>query len=165
MMGNITLSKLKSSTIENGKRILKVLQFGAKTAKECGPFGFDGLPPEDWTAIYADTSNKDESVVIGYINRHQLAEVGGSRMYSLGGDGELAAFAYCRASGVLELNGAAYSGVRFQALKTATDNANTLINAELVKLQAAISALGGAYARLDISTNLTPVESPDVKLK
>ena len=85
----LTFSKLKSSSIEQGKRILKVFQFGAKTAKESSPFGFDSSAPENWTAIFGETSNKGESVIIGYINKNQLAEVGSSRIYAVGSSGEV----------------------------------------------------------------------------
>lgn len=161
----LTLSKLKSSSIEKGKRILKVFQFGAKTAKECGPFGFDGCAPENWTAIYSDTSNKDESVIIGYINKNQLAEAGGSRIYALGSSGEVVGYVYARASGVLELNGSEFSGVRFQNLVQAINAQNSLINSELAKVAASIALLGGSYTPGTISTNLASSESPTVKLK
>lgn len=161
----LTFSKLKSSSIEQGKRILKVLQFGAKTAKEVGPFGFDSSAPENWTAIYGETSNKGESVIIGYINKNQLAEAGGSRMYALDSSGEVVGYVYARASGVLELNGNEFSGVRFQNLVQAINAQNSLINAELAKIALAIGALGGAYSPGTISTNMTSVESATVKLK
>lgn len=161
----LTLSKLKSSSIEQGKRILKVLQFGPKTAKEVGPFGFDSSAPENWTAIYGETSNKGESVVIGYINKNQLAEVGGSRVYALDSSGEVVSFVYARASGVLELNGSEFSGVRFQNLVQAINAQNVLINAELAKIAVSIGALGGSYTPGTISTNLASSESTTVKLK
>ena len=161
----ITLAKVKSSSIENFKRIIKVLQFGPKTAKECYPFGFDSSAPENWTAIYSDTSNKDESIIIGYINKNQIAEVGGSRMYGVANSGEVVSFLYARASGVLELNGNEFSGVRFQNLVTAINAQNSLINAELAKVAISIGALGGSYTPNTISTNLTSSESPTVKLK
>lgn len=162
----ISLSKLKSSAIEGKKRILTVLQFGAKTAKECGPFGFDSSAPEGWTAIYGETANRDEAVVLAYVNKEAAAELGGSRVFSLGESGELAAYVYCRTSGVLELNGAAFSAVRFQNLQTATNSANTLINTELTKIAAAINAIvPGSYTPASISTDLSTAESSDVKIK
>lgn len=161
----ITLSKIKSATIEAGKRILKVTQFGAKTAKESYPFGFDSQPLEDWTAIYSETSNKSESVIIGYINKNQLAEAGSSRMYALGESGEVVGFVHCRTSGVLELNGSDYSSVRFQNMVQAINAQNVLINAELSKISASIGLLGGSYTPGTISTNLTSSESATVKIK
>jgi len=161
----ITFSKIKSATIEAGKRILKINQFGAKTAKESYPFGFDSQPLEDWTAIYSETSNKSESVIIGYINKNQLAEPGSSRMYALGESGEVVGFVHCRASGVLELNGSSFSSVRFQNLVQAINAQNVLINAELSKIAVSIGLLGGSYVPGTISTNLTSSESATVKIK
>ena len=161
----ITFSKIKSSSIESGKRILKVLQFGAKTANECAPFGFDSNAPEGFTAIFADTSNVEESVVLGYINKNQLAEIGSSRIFAVDDSGQVISFLHCRANGNIELNGAEYSSVRFENLKIATDNNNALINAELDKISLAISSLDGTYTPADISTNLTDSKSETVKIK
>jgi hypothetical protein len=162
----ITFSKFKSSTIEQGKRILKVLQFGAKTAKESYPFGFDSSPLENLTAIYAETTNKGEAVIIGYINKNQIAELGGSRMYSLDSTGNLKAYAYARASGILELNGNQYTSVRYENLLQAINSQNALINAELVKIAAGLNAIvPGSYIPGSITINLTSSQSPTVKIK
>lgn len=161
----VTFSKFKSSVIESGKRIMKVTQFGVKTAKESYPFGFDSVPPEGWTAIYSETSNKSESVIIGYINKNQLAEAGSSRMFSLGNSGEVSGYVYVRASGILELNGNEFSSVRFEKLVQAINAQNLLINAELTKIAVSISALGGSYIPGTIRTNLTSSESETVKIK
>lgn len=161
----ISFSKIKSSVIEAGKRILKVEQFGAKTAKESYPFGFDSSAPEGFTAIFAETTNKDASVIVGYINKNQLATIGESRMYAVDPSGEVVGFVYARASGVLELNGSAFSSVRFQSLKIAIDNNDASINAEFSKLATAITSLGGVYIPATIETNLANTESATVKLK
>jgi len=162
----ISLAKFKSASIEGGKRIIKSLTMGgAATAKEAYPFGIDSQPPEGCTAIYADTSNIDEAVIIGYINKNQLAEPGSSRIYAIGSSGEVSGFLYARASGVLELNGNQFSSVRFQNLKTAIDSNDALINAELAKIATAIETLGGTYVPANVSTNMISSESPTVKLK
>lgn len=161
----ITFSKYSSALIEGAKRILKVKQFGTKTAKECAPFGFDSQPQEGWTAIYAETSNKDEAVVIGYINKNQLVGAGESRMYAVGSNGELLGYVYNRNDGVLGLNGFAFSAVRYAPLNTALHAQNTLINAELAKISASITLLGGSYTVAPVSVNITQSESATVKIK
>jgi len=162
----LTFSKLKSSSIEQGKRILKVFQFGAKTAKESSPFGFDSSAPENWTAIFGETSNKGESVIIGYINKNQLAEVGSSRIYAIGSSGEVVGYVHSRASGVLELNGSEFSGVRFQPLKSAIDAKDIQVAGELAKIALVLNSLvPGSYTPGPITTNLTSTESQTVKLK
>lgn len=162
----ISLAKYFSSAIEQGKRILKVTQFGTKTAKEAYPFGFDSQPPEGMTAIYSETSNADEAVIVGYINKHQLVGVGESRMYSLGSDGEVKAYVVCTSLGSIELNGNEFSAVRYENLVTGLNAQNTLINAELAKIATAINALApGAYIVAPVSTNITTAKSETVKIK
>lgn len=162
----ITFSKYSSALITSAKRILKIKQFGVKTAKECGPFGFDSVPFEGMTAIYAETSNKDEAVVIGYINIGQFVGAGESRMYSVDSSGQLLGYVYNRNDGKLGLNGFDYSAVRFLPLDQAIQAQNILINAELAKIATAINAIApGSYTVALVSTNLTQAESPTVKLK
>lgn len=162
----ITFSKMKSSTIEQGKRILKVLQFGAKTAKESYPFGFDSSAPENMTAIYAETTNKGEAVIIGYINKNQLAELGGSRMYSIDASGQVKAYIYARPSGILELNGSEYSAVRYENLLSALNSQNSLINAEFAKIATGLNAIvPGSYVVSPVTINLNSSKSPTVKIK
>lgn len=162
----ISLAKYFSSAIEQGKRILKVTQFGTKTAKECSPFGFDSQPPEGWTAIYAETSNADESVVVGYINKHQFMGAGATRMYSIGTDGAVKAYVVCDAVGRINLNGNEFSSVRFENLVTGLNSQNTLINAELSKIALVLNSLvPGSYTVAPVSTNITTAKSETVKLK
>lgn len=161
----ISLAKYFSSVIEQGKRILKVTQFGTKTAKECAPFGFDSQPPQGMTAIYAETSNADESVIIGYINKNQLVGVGESRMYSVDGSGAVVAYVLCDSAGRISLNGNAYSSVRFENLQNALNSQNTLINAELSKIATSIGLLGGSYIVAPVTIDISSSQSSDVKLK
>jgi hypothetical protein len=162
----ITLAKVRETFVEKGKLIIKSLTLkGASTAKQVTPFGIDSNPLENWTAIYADTTNAGEAVILGYINKDYITKQGEIRIYSIGEDKAVKAYVYARKDGVLELNGSAYSGVRFQNLKTATDANDSLINAELTKIAAAITLLGGTYIVSNIATNLSNVESSTVKLK
>ena len=163
----IALVKYFSSIITNGKRIIKSKGIGgsAMTTKECAPFGFDSQPQEGWTAIYAETTNKDEAVVIGYINKGQLVDAGESRMYAVGSNGELLGFVYNRNDGVLGLNGFDFSAVRYDPLNAAIQAQNVLIQAELTKIALSISLLSGSYTPGTITTNLAPAESQTVKIK
>lgn len=162
----ITLAKVKSSVIENGKRIMKVIQFGTKTAKEVGPFGFDSSAPENLTALYCKTSNDDEDCIIGYINKNQLANLGESRMYSVDAQGEVMATILCDASGRISLNGNAFSSVRYENLVIGLNSQNALINAELSKIAIVLNSLApGSYTVAPVSTNITTAKSESVKLK
>jgi hypothetical protein len=160
----ITFSKVAESTLKGGKRVLKVLQFGVKTADESAPFGVDSSPIKDMTAIYADTSNNSESVIIGYISKNQLAEAGETRFYSLDSNGGLKAFVWLKTNGDIELNGNAYSSVRHEPLNSSLTQVKVDINVELAKIAAAISGLGGVYTVAPINLDLTSSKNDTVKL-
>jgi len=161
----ISLGKYFSSVIEQGKRILKVSQFGTKTAKESYPFGFDSQPLQGMTAIYAETSNADESVIIGYINKNQLVGPGESRMFSVDDSGAVVAYVRCDSAGRISLSGNAFSSVRFENLQSALNSQNNLINAELSKIAVSIGALGGSYIVAPVTIDISSSQSSDVKLK
>lgn len=160
----ITLSKFKSAIIQAGKRILKVDQYGAKTAEECAPFGDDSNPVKNLTAVYASTGENSEPVIIGYINDKQLAKIGEKRLYSLDSTNNLAAYLWLTNSGDLELNGDADFAVRHSALNTSLQNEVNLLNAELTKVQASIAALGGTYVRLPVEITIDSAKVETVKL-
>lgn len=162
----ITFSKFKESSFyQGGKRLLKVIQFGAKTAKESMPFGYDGNPIPELTAIYAATSNASEKVIIGYINKNQLAATGEVRLYSLDANGAVSAFMWLHNDGNLELNGDDYTAVRYSMLNTGLQQEVLKINAELTKIAAAITVAGGSYVPEFITLDISGAESPTVKLK
>ena len=54
----IYFSKFSDFVIENGKRVLKVLQFGAKSADECLPFGIDSVPIKGMSTMKLQTMQK-----------------------------------------------------------------------------------------------------------
>lgn len=161
----ITYSKLKSSTIESGKRILKVLQFGTKTAKECAPFGFDSTPLENMTAIYAETSNAGESVILGYINKNQLAEPGESRIFSLDSTGVVKAYFFAKNTGEVFINGNEFFAVRFDPLNSALLDQQSKINQELAKINISIAALGGSYINSPLINTFEGCKSESIKIK
>ena len=161
----VTLSKLKSVAIEQGQRILKVLQYGPKTANECGPFGLDSSPLENYTAIYAETANAGESLIIGYIQKNQIAKQGEARLFSLDSNGLLKAEIFCKADGSIILNGGVNSSVRYEPLNTELQKLKSDINTELLKLQTAITTLGGTYSNAPLNLDITTAKSDTIKIK
>lgn len=159
----ITLAKFSESFLEKGKRILKFLEFGAKSGNESAPFGYDGNPLKDTMAIHAKTSNNSENVIIGYINDNQKADIGEVRIYSLDSNKSLKSFIWLKKDGSIELNGNTYSLVKYEPLETAIKKHDTDINVELAKISAAISSLGGAYAPQQINTNISNSKAKNIK--
>ena len=161
----ITFSKLKSVAIEQGQRILKVLQYGPKTANECGPFGLDSSSLPEYTAIYAETANVGESLIIGYIQKTQLSNPGETRLFSLDSNGLLKAEIFCKADGTIILNGGGFNSVRYENLNSELQKLKTDINTELLKVQTAITTLGGTYANAPLNLDLTTAKSDTIKIK
>ena len=161
----IYFSKFFESIVEQGKRILKVQQFGAKSANEVAPFGVDSNPIKGMTAIYAETSNNSETVVIGYINENQLANSGEIRLYSVDENKALKSFIWLKNDNTIEFNGNAYSMVRFEPLKQGINNKDNLINIELAKIATAINAIvPGSYIPGNITTNIDSAKNEDLKM-
>jgi len=162
----ITFGKIDSTEITSlGKRVIKFLSFGVKTASECSPFGVDSNPIKGMTAIHATTTNESDSVIVGYIDKDKIAGIGETRLFAKDSSGAVVTFLWLKNDGTLELNGNQYTSVRFENLKTGLLNQDTAINAELLKIQTAITGLGGTYALLPIVTNIDNSKSPTVKLK
>lgn len=160
-----TLSKYKSSIIESGKRIITSLQWGAKTTKEVMPFGIDSVPLENQSALFLETSNVSEPVIIGYINTKQEALQGETRIYSVDpSNGDVKSFIWLKTDGTIEFNGDTYTSVRYEPLNTSLQNTKTLINVELTKIQTAISSLQGTYAKEDITIDISTAQNDKNKM-
>lgn len=104
------------------RRIVKVLRFGktdVNTGYEVSPFGFDGNPLSDMRAIFADTNRSGRRVIIGYINKNQLAQPGESRLFSVDSNGNLKTFIWLKNDGSIELGGTNDNLVRFSKLEEA----------------------------------------------
>lgn len=155
----ITLSKIKGISLFKKSRILKILQFGAKTVTEAAPFGLDSSPLEGMTAIFAETSETGDALVIGYINKNQLSNPGEYRMYSLKQDGSEAIDIYLKNDGTCELGGNSDSLVKYNPLMEALINSDAQINQELEKIRIAISSLGGSYLKEDVATDISDSKS------
>lgn len=122
----INLVKIISNSVVNGKRILKFLKYGlsdVRTAPESAPWGVDCNAPKDAIAVYVKTEHNGDDIIIGYINKNQLAEIGGLRLYSENG------FIYLRQNGNLELLGDSNFAVKFNELKSAFDELQSQWNA------------------------------------
>lgn len=159
----ISLSKVKSSLLSKGLRILKVFEFGAKTGNECMPFGEDSNPLKEMTAVLVNTKDKGTPIIIGYINRNQISQIGEKRIYSLKTDGSLSSYIWLKNNETIELGGNADNLVRFNSLKSGIDTKDDLINQELAKISLAISSVGGAYTPASISTNIDASKIENIK--
>jgi len=159
----ITFSKIKSVAIESKKRILKVLQFGVKTADEVSSYGDDASPLVGMTAIYSNTSEAGEQVIIGYINTEQISKEGEKRIYSQKSDGSISFYIHLKNDGTMELGGDVDNLVRYSPLDSSLQGQATDINIELAKIAAAISGLGGSYIVAPITIDNSAAKIEEVK--
>ena len=160
---SVTLSKIKSTALESGKRVLKVLQFGVKTAVEIAPFGDDSCPIDNMAALYLDTREIGEPVIAGYINKNQKAAKGEKRFYSLDSEGNEKFYIWIKNDGTLEIGGDSDNAVRYIPLNAALQAQKDLINTELTKIAIGITAAGGTYTPAPISINISGAKIEEIK--
>lgn len=121
----LRLVKIDTSELNKLKqRVLKFLGWGTKdvqTAIEAGPYGFDSMPVKDMIAVYGRTEEVGKTVIIGYLNKNQLAQLGESRIYSTDDKGALKIDIWLKNDGTMELGGSEGNVARFQELKEGFD--------------------------------------------
>jgi hypothetical protein len=159
-----TISKVAEVFKEGAYRIIKVLQFGAKTADECSPFGFDGNPPADLDAVFMETSNGSEPVIVGYIQTQRLANLGESRLYSLMPDGTLSTYIWLRKDRTIEIGGADDYLVQHSKMKEELILLQQNINKELTKISSGITTAGGVYIPEPIVMDTDKIKTKNIKI-
>lgn len=132
----MTISKILSSIIENGKLIIKILASGSsdvKTAFNISPFGIDSNPTKDYRAIYANTEVKGEKVLLGIFNENVLTDIGEIRIYSEDSPKNQSFYIHLKNDGTCEIGGDSNFMVRFNELETGfnelKDDHNSLVTA------------------------------------
>lgn len=160
----ITISEVDSSENVDGFREIKVIQYGAKTADECSPFGIDSNPVDQLDAIFAETEVSGETVVLGYIQENRKSLPGEVRLYALDIFGEVEVTdIYLRNKGIIEIGGNKDNFVSYKNLNIALMKQNQDLMAELVKIQAAISALGGSYVFKNVDLDISASKTEKIK--
>jgi hypothetical protein len=146
--------------------IPKFLRLGlndVQTSKQLAPFGVDSNPIKDMAALYAKAGEKGETFIVGYVNVQSLANVGEVRLFSTNNNGVVQVDIKVRNNGNIELGGNANNLVKYTPLNTGLNNQLNGINTELVKIQAAIAALGGAYAYAPVTLNISSSQVNNLK--
>jgi len=127
----MNVTKTISTSIKNAVRFVKFLRMGKSDVQECrqaSPFGVDSAPIEGMAAIYAKTSEVGKPVIIGYVNKNQIAEVGEYRTFSTDSDGGVQFYIHLKNDGTAEIGGNTKNMVRFQELETGFNNLVTDFN-------------------------------------
>lgn len=105
----LQLIKIISTEVDRvNRRVAKFLRYGkndTQTSLQAAPPGVDANPIRDMIAVYAPTSEKGDTVVIGYINKNQVAEPGEHRIFSTDASGVVKASLHLKANGVIVITG------------------------------------------------------------
>lgn len=160
------ITKVKDAFIEAGIRFIKVLRYGnddVQETEQIGPFGIDSSPINDMVAIYLDTTIKGEEVIIGYINKEQISAPGETRMYAVNDDGILKSWIHLKKDGTIEMMGNGNNLVRFLSLENSLKAFKDSINTELVKVQSAITGLGGIYTISPLNIDISASKINEIK--
>lgn len=139
--------------------MIKVLRYGASDVQESfevSPFGDDANPVKDMIAVYSSTSEKGQSVIIGYFNKNRLADVGEKRIFSTDEDGNLSTYAWLKNDGTMEIGGNSDFMVRFSELQSAFNELRSDLNSLVTQYNAHI------HVAVDSVTSAPITVSPTV---
>lgn len=163
----ITFVKTVSASLDSiARRVVKFTRLSisdVQTGFQVGPAGMDSNPRKNLVAIYSPSMASGRPVILGYVNRNQLADTGETRLFSEDADGALKTYVWLKKTGTIEIAGSADNAVAFEDLKQAMDQLAMDINTELTKVQVAITALGGAYAMLPITIDISAAKINEIK--
>lgn len=151
------LVKILSTRLTGGVRFIKFLRMGKKDVQDCKesmPFGVDSVPIKDMIAVYANTSENGNPVIIGYLNKNQIADIGDYRTYSTDENGVVQTYIHLKNDGIMEIGGTGDNMIRFTNTKAVTDE----FKSDLNTLKTAISGWvpvandGGAALKAALAT-------------
>jgi len=149
------------------QRVIKVFVKGrddVRAAINASPHGIDSNPVKDMVAVYANGEVKGQQVILGYLNKEAIAEVGGSRIFSTNANGVEQIAIYLRANGTIEVGGDSDFMVRYSALETAfnelQDKFNTFANAYV---PGSPTTVGMPPAVLPSTANITLAKINEIK--
>jgi len=120
----MNIVKVISTRITSEIRQIKFLRMGKSDVQETeqiAPHGIDSNPVENMIAIYSPTLQQGEPVILGYINKNQIADVGETRIFSTDEKGELKTFIHLLNDGTMEIGGNGDFMARFNELKSGFD--------------------------------------------
>jgi hypothetical protein len=148
------LANVLGSVIRGTKRIVQVSLFKkAREIPQALPYGVDSAPVREMVAVYANTADMGNSVIVGYVYKDAVAEVGSIRLYSENG------YVYLRANGNLELLGTADNAMRYAAFNSVIQSYLTTLN---LAISTGVSSAGGAYTP-PTAPNFTAAKINEIK--
>ncbi len=168
------IGEIIESIIDSGLRVVKILKLGEKdnsNSYQVSSFGEDSKAPEGYSCLYIKTSNSEEPVCVGYINKVVISALnaGEKQIFSTNEAGDaIAAYIRLLNDGKINFNGDADFIAGFNDLKVGFDESIFDLNKTITKLNriirdfanwvvipndggAALKALVGAILEVDES--------------
>jgi hypothetical protein len=143
-----------------------------QTSFQASPYGVDSNPIKDMIAVYTATQEKGKTVIVGYINTNQIADVGENRIFSTDSEGNVVMFLHLKNDGTAEFGGDDDFMVRFNELQTGFDELvndhNDLVQAFNTHVHPGVTS-GGASTLITIepevpsSADITPAKIEEIK--
>lgn len=127
----VTFAKTIASKVQDAYRHIKVQVMGkndVQTPVEASPYGMDSNPVKDLAAIYAPSTVSGEPVIIGYLLKDRLAEVGEVRLYATNASGALQNYIWLKANGDILVGGDADNLVRYLPTEAAFNELKGTVN-------------------------------------
>lgn len=153
-------SKVISTAINDAKNmIIKVLRLGTsdvQTSRQISPFGVDSNPIKDMVAIHSETGIKGETVIIGYVNKEHVADIGELRLFSTNESGEIKSTVFLRNDETLELMGDSNFLVKFNELQTEFNKLQSAYNSH-------VHAASGAPTSIISTANISLAKNDKIK--
>lgn len=160
------LTKVLNGILDAGYRMIKIIRMGdadVQTADEASPAGMDSCPISDMVAVFSETSVKGEPVIVGYLNKNQLAKEGEVRFYSTDTNGGQKFYTWLKNDGTYEIGGNDHNLVRFTPLNQGLQSLVDFINMQLPMIAAGISTGGGSYTPGTAELNIDASKIDEIK--
>lgn len=133
----MNIVKIISAKIaDKGMLVVKFLRLGKNDVQETHaslPFGFDCMPIKDIEAVYATTGDMGAPVLVGFINRNLVSQVGESGLFSTNENGEIQTYLRLKNNGEIHFGGDAGNLTRFQELEDGFNDLKSKVNSLITK--------------------------------
>lgn len=172
----LNITKILSTSFDDiQRRLIKVLRKGnsdIQTPFEASPFGIDSNPLKDMIAVYGPTEEKGKTVIIGYIDKNKLADIGETRLYSTDSDGNLRFYTWLKNDGTMEIGGNTKHMVRYEELETAFNQLKTDFNTFITNYNSHVHTgvtVGGSSTSFTVtpgvssSADISPAKIDEIK--
>lgn len=163
----VQFTKVISTAINDLLRYIKVQRYGLddiQEANESAPFGDDSNPVKGMVAIYSPTSQRGEMVIIGYINKNRLADIGEKRIFSTDSAGDLSTYIWLKNDGTMEIGGDTDFMVRYSELASGFNTLRGDLNDLITKYNTHIHPAVGVdtITAAPVTVTVTPTVTQEI---